>query len=140
MAGRAVFESLVFDENDNQLPVAFVGAEACYVLDDSGFLRHVPSEQIDRQILDLIRLQIEDNKEMIAEQTVNMIGQNDLFTHALIQNQLDSIDKQMDLVIENGLPESSKAYLGILGFKVVINYHGDIVRVEQPTAPTAEDE
>jgi len=140
MAVKAVFESLVFDEKDNQLPVAFVGTEACYILDDDGFLIHIPSEQVDRQILDLILLQIEENKEMITEQTVNMIGQHDLFTHAIIQNQLDSIDEQMNLLIENGLPESSKAYLGILGFKVVINHHGDIIRVDQPSAPAPEDE
>ena len=137
MAINAVFEGLVFDENDNQLPVAFVGAEACYVLDDDGFLRHIPSEQVDRQVLNLIRHQIVENKEMITEQTVNMIGQNDLFTHAIIQNQLDSIDEQMNLVIESGLLESSKSYLGIIGFKVVINYHGDIIRVDQPSAPAA---
>jgi hypothetical protein len=137
---KAVFEGLIFDESDNQLPVAFVGAEPCYVLDDDGFKLHIPSEGVDRQILNLIRIQIEENKELITEQAVNMMGENDLFTHAIIQNQLDNIEDQMDLIFKQGLPESSKAYLGILGFKVVIDHHGDIIRVDQPSAPAPEDE
>jgi hypothetical protein len=31
-----------------------------------------------------------------------------------------------------------RAYLGMMGFKVVINYHGEIVRVEQPGSAGGE--
>ena len=85
MATRAVFEGLVFDENDRQLSVSFVGEDACYVINDDGFLRHISANQIDRQVLDALFGQIEENKEAIADQTVKMIGQDDLFTHAIIQ-------------------------------------------------------
>jgi hypothetical protein len=33
-----------------------------------------------------------------------------------------------------GLPEDARAYLGMLGFKIVINVHGDVISVEQPGA------
>ncbi len=37
MTTKAVFQGLVFDDNDQILSIAFVGAEACYVIDDDGF-------------------------------------------------------------------------------------------------------
>jgi len=35
--------------------------------------------------------------------------------------------------METGIPPEARAYLAMLGFKVVINVHGEVVRVEQPT-------
>jgi hypothetical protein len=33
-----------------------------------------------------------------------------------------------------GIPEEARAYLGMSGFKVIINVHGEIVRLDQPSA------
>jgi hypothetical protein len=140
MGTKAVFEGLVFDENDQQLGVSYVGDEACYVINDSGFMRHIPSEQIDREVLTALTGQIEDNKDLITEQTAKMIGQDDLFTHAIIQNQLDNVDEQMDRLMKQGLPEAGRNYLGMLGFKIIVNYHGEVMRVEQPAMPAEGDE
>jgi hypothetical protein len=140
MGTKAVFEGLVFDENDQQLGVTFVGNDACYVIEDGDFQRHIPSEQIDRQVLDALFNQIDENKDLITEQTVKMIGQDDLFTHAIIQNQLENVDEQTNRLIEQGLPEGGRNYLGMLGFKIVVNYHGEVLRVEQPAMPTEGDE
>ena len=135
MTIKAVFQGLVFDDNDQPLSTAFVGDEACYVINDDGFMRHIPSEKIDRQIIDTIRCQVEDNKDLIAKQTIKMIGDVDLFTHAIIQNQLENLDDQFDHLLVNGIPEDGRVYLGMLGFKIIVNYHGDVIRVEQPSAP-----
>ncbi len=140
MSTKAVFEGLVFDENDQQLNVSYIGNEAAYVLNDAGFMHHIPSEQIDRQVLNALFGQIEENKEAIAEQTIKMIGHDDLFTHALIQNQLENVDEQLDRIMETGLPENGRSYLGMLGFKIVVNYHGEVIRVEQPSIPAEGDE
>ena len=86
-----------------------------------------------------LKKQIEENKESIADQTVKMLGQDDIFTHAIIANQLENVQEQMQHMMDHGLPESGRAYLGMLGFKVVINHHGEVLRVDQPAA-TAEDE
>lgn len=139
MANKAVFEGLVFDEQDNILTVTYVGNEACYVIDDQGFARHIPSKQVDTQILEVMRDQIIENKDKITEQTAKMIGQEDLFTYALIHNQLENIDDQLDHMMTHGLPESGRVYLGMLGFKIVVNHHGEVVRVDQPTAPDEEE-
>ena len=140
MTNKAVFEGLVFDENDNILNISYVGGEPCYVINDSDFMRHIPAQQVDTQVLDVMREQIIENKDVISEQTAKMIGQDDIFTHAIINNQLENIDDQMNHLKEQGMPESGRTYLGMLGFKIVVNYHGEVVRVDQPAAQVDEDE
>jgi hypothetical protein len=40
-----------------------------------------------------------------------------------------------------GIPEEMRAYLGMTGFKVMIDMHGKVLRFEQPgTAPGSDDE
>ena len=140
MTGKAVFEGLVFDENNNVLDTTYVGGEPCYVINDAGFMRHIPAQQVDTQVLDVMRIQITENKDVISEQTAKMIGQDDIFTHAIINNQLENIDEQLDHLMEQGMPESGRTYLGMLGFKIVVNYHGEVVRVDQPAAQMDEEE
>jgi hypothetical protein len=137
---RALFEGLVVDEDGNLATVAYVGDEPCYVVDDAGFRRHVPSEQVDRQVLKMMGDQIEGHEEAITEQTAKMLGQEDIFTRAMLLNQIKQMDKQFETLLQTGIPEDARAYLGMMGFKVVINLHGDIVRVDQPTATSGEDE
>jgi len=139
MSHKAVFEGLVFDENDTLLDVSYVGGEACYIVDDEGFKLHVPSEHVDRQVLDMMREQIMANKDLIAEQTAEMIGQDDIFTHAIITNQLENVDDQLTHLLKHGIPESGRIYLGMLGFKIVINHHGDVIRIEQPSVPIDDE-
>jgi hypothetical protein len=133
MARKAVFEGLVLKEDESPVEVRYVGGDACYVVNDDGFLRHISSEQVDRQVLDEMRKQVENNEEIITEQTAKMIGQQDIFSRAAIQNQLKNIDKQFNTLMETGIPPEARAYLSMLGFKVVINVHGEVVRVDQPT-------
>ena len=135
MTTKAVFQGLVYDDNDQPLSTTFVGDEACYVINDDGFMRHIPADKIDRHVIDAIRNQVEDNKDLIAEQAIKMIGDVDLFTHAIIQNQMENLDDQFDHLLTNGIPEDGRVYLGMLGFKIIVNYHGDVIRVEQPSAP-----
>ena len=33
-------------------------------------------------------------------------------------------------------PEDVRAYLGMMGFKIIINMHGEVLKVEQPGAIT----
>ena len=140
MANKAVFEGLVFDDLDRQLETKYVGADACYVIDDDGFLRHISAEKIDQQVIEAMRSQVEDNKELIAEQTINMIGDVDIFTHGIIKNQLENLDDQFDHLMQNGIPENGRVYLAMLGFKVIVDYHGDVIQIEQPAAPATEED
>ena len=134
MPKQALFAGLVIDENGNPAGTAFVGDDPCYVIDDSGFRRHVSSERIDRQVLQHMQDLMKGSEDLISEQTAKMLGQEDVFSVAAIAQQLKNMDKQFDTLLRQGLPEEARAYLGMLGFKVVVNYQGEVLRVEQPGA------
>ena len=140
MPRQPLFSGLVVDENGKPADTAFVGEEPCYVVDDSGFLRHIPSEQVDRFVLSQIAEMMRGSEDFLSEQAAKMIGQEDIFTKAMLETQLKNIDQQFDQLLQIGLPEDTRFYLGMVGFKVVINVHGEVVRVEQPTAPPGPDD
>jgi len=136
MSKKALFTGLVVDENDRVVDTAFIGDAPFYVVDDAGFKRHIPADQIDRQVLTQMRDMMKGSEGLISEQTAKMMGQEDIFTKAMIEHQLKNLDQQLDALMQQGIPEEGRAYLGMLGFKVVINYHGEVVKLEQPSAPS----
>ncbi len=138
MSKQALFAGLVVDENDRVADTVLVGGEAFYVVDDAGFKRHIPAEQVDRQVLAQMQEMMKGSEGLISEQTAKMLGQDDIFTKAMIEQQLKNMDKQFDALMNQGIPEEGRAYLGMLGLKIVINYHGEVVRLEQPHAPDGE--
>jgi hypothetical protein len=138
MARQPLFAGLVVDEDDRPVETAYVGDEPFYVVDDAGFRRHIPSEQVDRQVLERMHELIKGNEGLLSEQTAKMLGQEDIFSKAILENQLKNIDKQFDALFEVGIPEEARAFMGMSGFKVIINYHGDVIEVRQ--AGIASDE
>jgi hypothetical protein len=134
MPRQPLFAGLVVDEQDRPVGTAYVGEEPCYVVDDAGFLRHIASEQVDRQVLKLMREQIEGNEDALSEAAAKMLGTEDIFSKAMLENQMKNIDQQFENLLETGIPEDGRTYMGMLGFKVVINVHGEVVRLDQPAA------
>jgi cell fate (sporulation/competence/biofilm development) regulator YlbF (YheA/YmcA/DUF963 family) len=132
MARQPLFAGLVLDEFGNVAESALIGDEPCYVVDDAGFRRHIPSEQVDRQVLGQIAELMKGSEEYLSEQTAKMLCQEDIFSKAMIEQQLKNIDKQFDQLMQVGIPEDMRAYLGMTGFRIIINMHGEVVRVEQP--------
>ena len=139
MTHKAMFSGLIEDESGKSVGTAYVGDEPCYVVDDDGFKRHIPSEQVDCQVLEIMREQITGNEDLLSEQAAKMLGSDDIFSRALIESQLKHIDEQFDSLLEMGIPEESRAYMGMIGFKVVINVHGDVVKLDQPVAASDDD-
>ena len=140
MAQHSLFAGLVVDEYDQAVDVALVGGESFYVVDDAGFLRHIESEHVDRQVLDHLQEMVKGHEDLISEGTMKMIGQEDIFTKAAIETSLQNMDAQFDALLQSGLPEDMRAYLGMMGFRVVIDVHGDVLRIEQPGAGLDPDE
>ena len=132
---RALFAGLIVDEQDRPVEEAAVGGEPFYVVDDAGFRRHVESRFVDRQVLEQMRTMIQGNEDLISEGTMKMLGQEDIFTKAMIERSLRNVDVQFDQLLAQGLPEEARAWLGMLGFRVVIDVRGNVVRVDQPSAP-----
>lgn len=140
MSRHALFQGLVVDTQGQPVEVAEVGGESQYVILDSGFRFHVPAEQVDREVLGQLREQIAANKEAVTEGTMKMLGQEDLFTKAMIDSSLKNMDEHFTRLIEQGLPTEARAYLGMLGFRIVLNYHGEVVGLEQPGFAGPEEE
>ena len=138
MPRQPLFAGLVLDESGKPAESALVGEEPCYVVDDAGFRRHIPSEQVDRQVLNQLADMMKGSEEFLSEQAAKMLGQEDVFTKAAIQEQLKNLDRQFDQVLQVGLPEDTRAYLGMMGFRIIINVHGEVLKVEQPGAITDE--
>jgi hypothetical protein len=59
---------------------------------------------------------------------LQMLGKDDLFTKAMVDASIEN----MDQVIETGLPEDARTWLGMLGFRVVINRHGEVQELDMP--------
>lgn len=138
MERAPLFAGLVFDENDQPVGTAYVGSEPCYVVNDAGFRRHIPSEQVDRQVLRILKEMIQGSEGLLAEQAAKMLGQDDIFSRAMLETQLKNIEGQFDQVLEAGIPEEGRAYLGMAGFRITINVHGEVLDLKQPGMSTDE--
>lgn len=136
MARQALFAGLIYDERDNPVSVNMVGENAFYVVDDDGFFRHVESEEVDRQVLEFFLEQLEDNKDLAIGQAMNMMGKDDIFTKAALDAQMRNIDTEQ--IIEQGIPEQARNFMGMLGFRVIINVHGEVQQIDQPALPDDE--
>jgi predicted RNA polymerase sigma factor len=83
---------------------------------------------VDRQVIEMLRDQFMAHKEIATEAMLQMLGKDDLFTKAMI----DASIQNMDQVLKQGLPEDARAWLGMLGFRVVIDTHGRVVELDMP--------
>lgn len=140
MPKQPLFAGLVFDETGSPAETAYVGDEPCYVVNDAGFRRHIPSEQVDLQVLKAIQETIQGNEDLLSEQAAKMLGQDDIFSRAMIETQLKNMDKQFEQLLQTGIPEEARAYIGMTGFRIRINLHGEIVEIEQPGMIAPDDE
>ncbi len=140
MSKHALFAGLVFDENDNQVENVYIGQDSCYVVDDNGFKRHILSEKIDRQVLNQMQEMIEGKEDILSQQAAKMLGQEDIFTYAMIANQLKNMGDQFDKLLETGIPYETRSYLGLMGLKIIINVHGDLIAVKQPGSTSSEED
>ncbi len=134
MARAAVFAGLVVDENDRPVAVTQVGQDAFYVVDDEGFLRHVASESVDRHVLVALQEGVLSNRDAVVRAMLDYLGKDDLFTKAAVENSLGQMGEQMQQLLNVGLPEEARQWLGLMGLRVVIDVHGEVVDLEMPSA------
>ncbi|MBN1872812.1 MAG: hypothetical protein JXA33_01165 [Anaerolineae bacterium] len=130
----AVFEGLVVDEFDNPLAVTYIGDVPHYVVDDAGFLRHIPSEKVDRQVLEQMQENVLANRDLVVDGMMNFMGKDDLFTKAAVETSIAQMNEHIEQLFQTGIPEDARAWLGMMGFSIVINYHGDVITINMPEA------
>jgi hypothetical protein len=139
MMNEPLFNGLVFSEDGKLLSAAKVGEDPFYVLDDAGFLRHIRARELDESILRWLWGQIRGHEQELAEQAARMTGQEDLFSRAVLQNTLAHPEAYIEEIFRHGLPESTRMWMGMMGFRAIVDIHGELLRVEQP-ARAADDE
>lgn len=128
-SSKALFSGLVYDENDAPVETVYIGGEPHYVIMDGDFKRHVASIEVDRQVIEWMQQQALANKDLVTEQIMGMLGKDDLFTKAMIDSSLTNMEDQ---VMQQGIPEDARTMLGIFGFKITVNIHGEVVNLHVP--------
>jgi len=134
----AFFEGLVETEDGAKVETALIGGEDFYVIDDQGFRRHVEAAAIDRVVLSQFLEQMQEHRSEASQVMMKLMGSEDLFTKAAVDSTLKNIN--VDQILGSTLPADARQWLGMLGFKIVTDYHGDVIRVDMPAAPDMEDE
>jgi hypothetical protein len=122
MPNQPLFAGLVIDELGHPAESSFIGSEPCYVVDDAGFRRHIPAEQIDRAVLAQMAEMMKGSEEFLSEQTAKMIGQ-EISSPRPSGNQ----QKLTSNSITHAVASRKIYYLGMM-ISAVINYHGEVVR------------
>jgi len=125
---RAIFSGLISNEDGDPIDITYLGDEAFYVIPDGDFRRHVEAKVIDDKVLELLREQIESMQDVLVDGVLKFLGKEDLFTKASI----DMAIKNFDQAFRYADPEQWKPWLGMMGFRVIVNVHGEVVRVESP--------
>ena len=132
MARVAVFSGLIVDEADNPVEVSYIGGVPHYVVNDAGFLRHIPSEKVDRQVLSVMQEGVLENREAVVQGMLQFLGKDDLFTKAAVDASIGQMPENINALLDNGLPEDARQWLGLMGLRIVIDIHGDVIDVIMP--------
>lgn len=136
MAQNAMFAGLVFDETGRPAEVTRVGEDACYVVNDDSFRRHIDAARIDRAVLRFLREQVEGQRDVAVATMLDMMGQDDVFTKAAVESSIN----RMEEAVGQPIPEEARQWLGMLGFRIIVDFHGDVVDIQMPAGGIDEGE
>lgn len=139
MGYTAVFAGLVVDESGRAVEVRRVAGSAFYIVDDAGFERHIPTDYVDRQVLKAMQEQVMAHREITVEGMLQFMGQDDLFTKAMVEASIDKMDENMEQLLNTGLPQEARSWLGLMGLRVVIDFRGDVVELNMPEATETDE-
>jgi hypothetical protein len=134
----AFFEGLVETEDGARVEVTHIGGASYYVVNDQGFRRHIEAGEVDRPVMAQFLAQLQEHRDEAGQAMLKMMGQDDLFTKAMVDSTLDNIT--LDQMVGQNLPPDAQQWLSMLGFRIIINLHGEVVRVDMPAATEGWDE
>ncbi len=138
MHGAAAFAGLVQDPRGQPVDVRRVGTSEFYVVREDDFDWHIEASRVDAAVWQYMKEQFSRLKGDVLPQALDAMGKGDPFTLAAIEAAIDNMDK----VGPMQLPPEQKDMLALVGFHIVIDYHGDVLEVampEQGIDPDADD-
>lgn len=127
-AQQALFSGLISNEEGEPVDVAYLGGEAFYVIPDGDFRRHVEAAGVDDQVLSILHERISGMQDAIVQGVLDFLGKDDLFTKASVDMAL----KNFEDGFRRADPTQWKPWLGMMGFRVIVNVHGEVVDVQYP--------
>ncbi len=133
MRVQLFFENLVFTEDGRPAEVTYVGTTAYYVIDDQGFRRHVEARPVDRRVMAVFKEQLDAHRDEASQLMLAQLGQDDLFTKAMVDSTLRNLE--VEQILDQGLPPQARQWLSMLGFRIVLDVHGDVARIDMPGMP-----
>ncbi len=128
MTRIAMFENLIYDEKGRPVETGWVGPDACYIVDDDGFLRHIDAADVDKQVLRFFKEQVMADKETAIRAMLQMMGKDDIFTKTALEYQIAHMDENVNQMI----PPQARELLRSLGFKIIIDVQGNLIDVQAP--------
>jgi len=134
IAHQALFDGLVYNEAGERAKAAYIGGIAHYAIPDEGFMRHVEARKIDDAVLSQLKEQITSQKEELVRGMLQMLGKDDIFTKAALDASIRNIDQQ----IRQSDQSQWGPWLQLLGFRVVVDVHGNVVQLIYPEQPSTE--
>jgi len=94
----------------------------------------VAAREVDRQVLAHLREMMEPFRDQAVVEMMRMMGKEDLFTKAMIDSSL----KNWEQSLGQPIPEDMRAWLGMLGFRVTVDIHGEVVEFRLPSQMSGE--
>jgi hypothetical protein len=134
----AFFEGLIETEDGAPVSVTTVGQTDYYVIDDAGFKRHVDAADVDRVVLGQFLEQMQEHRDEASQAMMKMMGSEDLFTKAAVDSTLKNVN--VDQMLGQRLPPDAQQWLSMLGLRVILDYHGEVLRVDMPSAPESDED
>ena len=68
----------------------------------------------------------------VVEGMLQYLGKDDLFTKAAVEASIGKMHENMETLMQTGLPEEARTWLGMMGMRIVINIHGEVTNIEMP--------
>ena len=127
-AKPAAFEHLVYNPLGEAVPVKKIGGNDFYVVVEDGFDYHIAAAKVDAAVWDTLRSHFQKAKDEHLPAALAAMGVEDPFTLAAYEAAIDNIGSAETLAIA---PEH-KDMLALMGFRIVIDYHGDVQDVVLP--------
>ena len=125
---KALCPGMVYSERGEAAKVAYIGKVAHYAIPDRGFWRHVAAYEVDRVVIAELKERISSVQNELMPAVLQMLGKEDLFTKAAVTASIRHLEEGM----HSSDSEEWVPFLQMLGFRIVVNVHGDVVEIVYP--------
>mgnify|MGYP000938879466 CR=1 FL=1 len=132
---QALFDGLVFNEAGEPAQVAYIGGVAHYAVPDDGFLRHVAARSVDDAVLDRLQEQVSSVQDELVAAVLKMLGKEDIFTKAALEASVRNLKDN----VRQSEPQQWAPMLRLMGFRIVVNVHGEVVEIIYPEQAAEEE-